>query len=120
MNHLNSIILEGNCVNDAVLTEPKAGFKVCKITIAVNRKIKNADGETVEEVSYFDTECYGHMAEISVNAAKKGRGLRIVGRLKQSRWEDEGVSKSKVYVVAEHIEYKPSFKSSEKEAEKTA
>jgi single-strand DNA-binding protein len=38
----------------------------------------------------------------------KGRGLRVVGRLKQNRWKDaDGKTQSKIFVVAEHIEYKP-------------
>ena len=40
----------------------------------------------------------------------KGRDVRVVGRLKQDTWKDEnGKTMSKVYVVAEHIEYKPVF-----------
>ena len=39
--------------------------------------------------------------------------MRVVGRLKQSRWKDkDGKSQSKVFVVAEHIEYKPKFDNS--------
>jgi single-strand DNA-binding protein len=34
-----------------------------------------------------------------------------VGRLKQDRWEDaEGKTRSKVHIVAEHVEFKPKFK----------
>ena len=40
--------------------------------------------------------------------AKKGRGVRVVGRLKQDTWKDNnGKTASRIYVVAEHIEYKP-------------
>ena len=41
MNNLNSIILEGNLVRDAQLTEPAPGFKKCAFSIAVNRFFKN-------------------------------------------------------------------------------
>ena len=34
--------------------------------------------------------------------------MRVVGRLKQNRWKDnDGKNVSKVFIVAEHIEYKP-------------
>ena len=40
----------------------------------------------------------------------KGRGVRVVGRLKQDRWVGkDGKNYSKVKVVAEHIEFKPKF-----------
>ena len=37
--------------------------------------------------------------------------MHVVGRLKQDRWTDqEGKGHSKVYIVAEHVEFKPQFK----------
>lgn len=111
MNHLNSIILEGNVVRQAEISEPSKGFKVCKFPLAVNRFIKNSNGEATEEVSFFDIETYGKMAEICEKYSSKGRGIRVVGRLKQNRWKDsDGKNFSKVFVVAEHVEYKPNFK----------
>ena len=108
MNQLNSIILEGNVVRDAVLLEPSEGFKVCKLSIAVNRFYKNKNDQAAEEVSFFDVECFGKSAEYCQKKAIKGRGVRVVGRLKQDSWKDNsGKSQSRVFVVAEHIEYKP-------------
>ena len=121
MNQLNSLILEGNLVRDAVLSEPVPGFKKCSFSIGVNRFYKNKNNEDVDEVSFFDVEAYGNMAEYCEQKAKKGRGVRVVGRLKQDTWKDEsGKTVSKIYVVAEHIEYKPVKKTEEKAAEKAA
>jgi single-strand DNA-binding protein len=42
---------------------------------------------------------------------KEGRGVRVVGRLKQDRWTDaDGKPHSRVLVVAEHVEFKPQLK----------
>lgn len=110
MNQLNSIIIEGNIVKDAELKEPKDGFKVCELCVAVNRYFKNSKGEGVSEVSYFDIEAYGKSAEIAQEKCVKGRGVRVVGRLKQNRWTDaNGKAISKIKIVAEHIEFKPIF-----------
>lgn len=117
MNQLNSLILEGNLVRDAVLAEPAPGFKKCSFTMGVNRFYKNKKNEDVTEASFFDVEAYGNMAEYCGEKAKKGRGVRVVGRLKQDTWKDpEGKFASRVYVVAEHIEYKP-IKKAEEEKE---
>ena len=116
MNQLNSIILEGNVVRKAEFSEPKTGFQVCKFPLAVNRKTKTPDGETKEEVSYFDVEAYGEMAESCSKWCDRGQGVRVVGRLKQSRWEENNVTRSKVYVIAEHVEYK--FSKPKNEADK--
>lgn len=108
MNQLNSLIIEGNIVRDAVLSEPVKDFKVCKFSIAVNRWHKNAAGEGESEVSYFDVETFGKMADFCAKQGGKGRGIRVVGRLKQDRWTDNtDKQKSRVYVVAEHVEFKP-------------
>ncbi len=108
MNQLNSLILEGNLVKDAVLAEPAPGFKKCSFSVGVNRFYKNKKNEDVNEVSFFDVEAYGKMAEYCETKAKKGRGVRVVGRLKQDTWKDSnGKSASRIFVIAEHIEYKP-------------
>lgn len=108
MNQLNSIILEGNVVRQGELSEPAKGFKVCKFPLAVNRFTKSSNGDYSEEVSFFDVEAYGKMAEICEKNTLKGRGIRVVGRLKQNRWKDnDGKNQSRIVVVAEHCEYKP-------------
>lgn len=120
MNNLNSIILEGNLVRDALLTEPAPGFKKCAFSIGVNRFFKNRKNEDVNEASFFDVEAYGKMAEYCGEKAKKGRGVRVVGRLKQDTWKDEsGKNASRIFVVAEHIEYKPMKKPETEEVPET-
>ena len=108
MNQLNSIILEGNITRDVVFKETPHGCKVCTIPLAVNRWYKSGDGKGVEEVSYFDVEAFGKMAEYCEKRVTKGRGIRVVGRLKQSRWKGaDGKNTSRVTIIAEHIEFKP-------------
>lgn len=110
MNQLNSVILEGNLVDNAVFSEPKEGIKMCKFSIGVNKYYKNHNDEDVNEVSFFDVESFGKVAEYCKQKGTKGRGVRVVGRLKQDVWKDDsGKTKSKVFVIAEHIEYKPVF-----------
>ena len=115
MNSLNSIIIEGNLTKDGELKN--TSFSVCSLSVAVNRSYKNKNDEWVDEVSFFDVECFGKMAEVAEKDAVKGRGVRIVGRLKQDRWTDEnGKTFSKVKIIAEHIEYKPMLKKPEERA----
>ena len=114
MNQLNSLIIEGNVTRTPVLREPAEGFKVCNIPLAVNRFYKNAKGEGVNEVSYFEVETYGKMAEFCIKNCDKGRGLRVVGRLKQNRWKSaDGKPGSRISIIAEHIEFKKRVTNSE-------
>jgi single-strand DNA-binding protein len=110
MNSLNSIIVEGNVVRPPEIRETAKGTPVCTVGVAVNRWYKGTDGVLQKEVSFFDVDTWGQLAKACSETCQKGRGIRVVGRLKQSRWQDsEGKNKSKVCIVAEHVEFKPKF-----------
>jgi single-strand DNA-binding protein len=41
----------------------------------------------------------------------KGRSVRVVGRLKQERWNDtDGKARAKIAIIAEHVEFRPEVK----------
>jgi single-strand DNA-binding protein len=46
------------------------------------------NGDMQNEVSFFEVEAWAKLAEIANELGKKGRGVRVVGRLKQERWID--------------------------------
>ncbi|WP_461246709.1 single-stranded DNA-binding protein [Treponema sp. R6D11] len=116
MNNLNSILIEGNLVRDPLLRSTPKGTQVCSMCLASNRYYKQDTGFE-KEVSFFDVETWSKLAEACYAKGKKGRGVRVVGRLKQSRWSDpEGKSHSRVTIVAEHVEFRPEFKKDVKPA----
>lgn len=124
MNSLNSILIEGNLTKDPELKATPKGTSVCSFSVASNRFYKQ-DQEYQKEVSFFDVETWAKLAESCAEYLEKGRGVRVVGRLKQDRWQDaEGNPRSKVKIVAEHVEFKPIFTRKEdevtEEAEETA
>ena len=107
MNNLNSILIEGNLVRDPFLRSTPNGTPVCLFSVATNRFFKQND-ELQKEVSYFDIESWAATAQTCGSTLTKGRGVRVVGRLKQDRWNDEnGAPKSRIKIVAEHVEFKP-------------
>ncbi len=110
LNNLNSVLIEGNLVRDPELKYTPKGAAVCTFALASNRYFKQ-DEETQKEVSYFEITTWSRLAEVCGEYLKKGRGVRVVGRLKQDRWTGpEGQARSKVQIVAEHVEFKPQFK----------
>jgi len=110
MNNLNSILIEGNLVRDPELSYTPKGTAVCKFSVACNRAFKQ-DDQLQKEVSYFDVSTWTRLAEVCGEYLKKGRGVRVVGRLKQDRWADaDGKAHSRVFIVAEHVEFKPQLK----------
>ena len=110
MNNLNSILVEGNLVKDPELSYTPKGTAVCKFTVACNRAFKQ-DDQLQKEVSFFDVSTWTRLAEVCAEYLKKGRGVRVVGRLKQDKWSDaDGKPHSRIYIVAEHVEFKPQAK----------
>jgi single-strand DNA-binding protein len=78
--------------------------------LASNRFYKQ-DEETQKEVSFCEITTWTRLAEVCGEYLKKGRGVRVVGRLRQDRWNSpEGQPRSKVSIVAEHVEFKPQVK----------
>jgi single-strand DNA-binding protein len=109
MNNLNSILIEGNLVRDPEFRSTPKGTALCKFSLVSSRFFRQDSG-VEKEVGFFEAEAWGKLAETCNNQGRKGRGVRVVGRLKQERWQDrEGNTKSKVVIVAEHIEFRPEF-----------
>jgi single-strand DNA-binding protein len=120
MNNLNSVLIEGNLVRDPTYKETAKGTPVCTFSIASSRFFKQDSG-LEKEVSFFDVETWAKLAEQCYNLGHKGRGVRVVGRLKQDRWTDgDGKARSKVSIVAEHAEFRPEFKQGETKAAEEA
>jgi single-strand DNA-binding protein len=110
MNHLNSVLVEGSLVRDPLFRTTAKGTALCTFTIATNRFFK-LEGNMETETNFFEVESWGQLAEKSRSFGRKGRGVRVVGRLRQSRWTDtDGKNKSRIYIVAEHIEFRPDSK----------
>ena len=106
-SNLNSLLVEGNLTKDADFHSTQTGTGFCTFSVATNRYFKSGE-EFQHEVSYFDVEAWGKLADSCRNMLVKGSGVRVVGRLKQDRWNGEdGKARSKVKIVAEHIEAKP-------------
>ena len=110
MNALNSILIEGNLTRDPESKTLASGSQVCSFAIASNRFYRQ--NEVMEkETSFFDIEAWARLGQSCAETLRKGRGVRVVGRLKQDRWTDQtGKQHSKVKIVAEHVEFKPIFK----------
>jgi len=104
MNQQNLVIIEANACRDAEIRSTGSGTTICKMSVASNRFYKSGEGFE-KEVSYFDVDAFGEVAKLCGEKVKKGSEIRITGRLKQSRWEQEGQKRSAVIIVAERVEF---------------
>lgn len=72
-----------------------------KLTISI--AVNDGYGEN-KSVSYFDVTYWGKPAESIKGYLHKGKQLGIEGRLKQDRWEKDGRTNSKVYIIADNMQ----------------
>ena len=103
---LNSVNIMGNLTRDPEIKYTPSGKSVCSLSIANNR-IYTKNGEKVTEVSYFDVEVWGVVAENCAKYLAKGHGIIVEGRLRQDRWEKEGKTQSRVRITANSIHFLP-------------
>lgn len=93
----------GNVTRDPEVRYTQGGMAIAELSVACNERRKQASGEYIDEVSYFDVTCFGRTAEIAGEYLTKGSPVFVVGRLKQERWEKDGQKRSKVVVIAENL-----------------
>jgi hypothetical protein len=99
MNNLNSILLEG--VIDGTLTLYGRGkAKRCSFGLSSLREVREGKNIKKQETR-VGVMIRGASAEVAVEQARDGRGVRVVGRL--ANVEQGGG----IYIEAEHVEYRP-------------
>ena len=120
MNSLNSILIEGNVTRDPVMTTTPKSTVVCTFTVESNWFYREND-ELQNDILYLDVEVWSRLAERCGEELTEGQGVRIVGRLKQDRWQTKGGEpRPRIKIVAEHVEFRPFMKAEElPEAEST-
>lgn len=109
-NDLNVVCVVGNLVRNCGANErdfvyTQNGMCIATISIASNRSRKQADGQYVDEVSYFDVKLYGKMAENLKPYLLKGQKVAVEGVLKQDRWKDKsGNTASRIIINANSVQ----------------
>lgn len=102
-NDLNYVALIGRLTRDAELRYTRSGTAVCTFSLAVNKRRKSGS-EWTEDVSFFDITLWGKSGEAINRYLEKGKQIAVSGELRQSRWESDGQTRSKVGVVASMIQ----------------
>lgn len=106
MASYNRIVLMGNLTRDPQLSYTPANTAVCKFGLATNRRWRDRDGETREEVCFVDCTVFAKGAEIFNQYMSKGRPVLVEGRLQFQQWTTpEGEKRSKHEVIVENFTF---------------
>ena len=103
MSDINCVTLTGRLTRDAELKYSQNGGAIVRFSMAVNRSKRNADGSWADEASYFDCVYFGKGAESVNSYLSKGRQVAVSGELRQSRWEQDGQTRSRVEVFVNNL-----------------
>ena len=104
MNNLNSFIMDGHLASDPEMG--KQGDALCTFSVGVNRTYKDSKKEIHEEVAFIRVEVWGAMSTSCLKYLKKGDAVRVMGRLKENKWETpDGIKHSRIVVHAERVDF---------------
>ena len=106
MNAFNKVILMGHLTRNPELRYTPKGTAVAKLSLALNRKYTDKDGQTVEDTTFVDVDAFGKQAETLGQYMQKGRAILLEGRLKMDEWDDkEGNRRHKLCVILEKFNF---------------
>tara|TARA_R110002020_G_scaffold354675_4_gene567421 strand:+ start:1073 stop:1492 length:420 start_codon:yes stop_codon:yes gene_type:complete len=97
----NKYICVGNLTRDPE-TKPvnDSGDSVTNLAVAVNNPLSK------DEVFFADVQAWGKVGENCSKYLTKGKRVLVEGRLKTNTWTNkEGDNRSKVYVVANSVQF---------------
>ena len=97
MRNLNSILLEGDILEQPLSSTGPDGIPRCTFSLA--------SGDTAPTVPVIT---YGRLAVHCEELLDKGSSIRVIGRISQDLESSETTGSFKLHVVAEHVEIKPS------------
>ncbi len=104
MPSLNRVELIGRLGKDPESHLTPTGKKVCSISLAVDRRWKNVDGQMKSATDWFNIEAWGHLGELMQQYLQKGRLIYLEGRLQTDRYDREGETRYFTKVIARHMQ----------------
>ena len=100
---LNKVMVIGHLGRDPEMRYTPSGRPVTNFNVATSRSWKTSDNERRTETEWFNVVAWGSLAEICNQYLAKGQQVYIEGRLQTRRWEEDGVHRSTVEIVAKEM-----------------
>ena len=101
---MNKIILIGNLTRDPELRQTTNGTPVCSFTLAVNRRMANAQG--IREADFINCVAWSKEGEFVQKYFTKGMKMALEGRLQIRSYDaQDGTKRTVAEVVAENVEF---------------
>ena len=76
---MNKLTIIGNLTKDPVTRTTPSGHNVCSFTVAVNRRQKDQNGQSVAD--FFQVSAWNQLAQTCQQYLAKGRKVAVVGQV---------------------------------------
>lgn len=103
---MNNVVLMGRLTADPELRQTQSGISTCRFTIAVNRKVKNENGEY--DADFISCVAWRQTAEFVSRYFSKGSMICISGSLRTGSYTDRNhsdVTHYKTDVFVDSVEF---------------
>lgn len=115
---INRIIISGRLTRDPELRYTPAGKAVCTVSLAVNRRYKDASGQWQDDTTFINVVCWLKVAELVNRYLHRGSPVLVEGRLESRSWETEaGQKRSVVEIRADRVDFLEKAPSGEAEVD---
>ena len=102
---LNKVLLSGRIANDVEMRYTNKGTPIVRFTLAVDRAVKDANGQYQNQASFLDVAAWSKWAEVLNEYAHKGSPVIVEGHLEARSYVDtNNVNRKAVEVIAEYIQ----------------
>lgn len=101
---MNRVIMCGRLVKDVELRQTQSGVAVASFAIAVDRRIKNENGQ--RQADFFDCVAWRQTAEFVKNYFGKGRKILIEGTLQNRDYTAQDGTKRRITeIIVDQVEF---------------
>jgi len=101
---MNKAIITGKLGADPKIRQSQSGTTIANLSVATNEREKRGDSwESVTE--WHRVVCFGRTAENCDRYLSKGSGVSLIGRIKTTSYEKDGIKRYSTEIVADSIEF---------------
>lgn len=101
---MNVVCITGNLSKDPELRTTASGLSTCSFTVAVNRRVRNADGSRTAD--FIPVVAWRQLADLCGQYLAKGRKVNVVGSIQTRSYDAQDGSKRYVTeIVADTVDF---------------
>lgn len=101
---VNKVTLLGNLGKDPEINSNDNNKVIVTLSLATTYGYKDKTGKLIEQVQWHYVTLFNRMAEIARDYLKKGAKVYIEGYLKTQKWNDKGIEKTKLAIIANELQ----------------